>query len=349
MSPSPSTNTSSLDLSLPASQLLREGTKLAHAKAEHSAGAKALARGELDLSEYIRYLAIVWQVYFVLETELDRRADHPMLKPSYRPDVIWRSKAIQADIEYLTTLLRGQNTTQDDKASHPIVDIPGSPRTRIPFSVPPFLRPLFVTIPEQITSYQTRIVDLSTSNPELLLAHAYVRYFGDLSGGQIIAAKVKKMYSLPGDKGTEFYEFEQQTKPDPVTGLVPSKFEQKEHVNQIKDRYRTGIDVPVGDDEELKSRLVDEAIVAFDLAHSIFTLLPPGPSSSSKSLPRSGATANVQVEQHIISPVWKYIAFLVAVLVAHLGMSLSGVGGLELYKVLGRAVQGWAGIRQELD
>jgi heme oxygenase len=251
MSPSSSTNASSLDLTLPASALLREGTKLAHAKAEHSAGAKALARGQLDLKEYIRYLAIVWQVYVVLENELDKRSAHPMLRPSYRPEVIWRSKAIVADIEYLTTLLNGPDV-QEDKPFYPIVNLPGSPPTRTPFAVPPFLRPLFITTPDQITSYQTRIVELSTHTPELLLAHAYVRYFGDLSGGQIIASKVKKMYALPGDNGTEFYEFEQQGKPDPVTGVVPSRFEQKEHVNQIKDRYRTGIDGPVGDDQELK-------------------------------------------------------------------------------------------------
>jgi hypothetical protein len=93
------------------------------------------------------------------------------------------------------------------------------------------------------------------------------------------------------------------------------------------------------------ARLVDEAIVAFDLAHEIFTLLPPGSSTATTTRP-STATAS-QADAHVISPVWKYVAFLVAVLIAHLGMALSGVGGLELYRVLGRAVQGWAGIKQQ--
>ena len=43
--------------------LLRSGTSRAHMKAEHSAGAAALVKGELDLQEYIRWLAILWRVY----------------------------------------------------------------------------------------------------------------------------------------------------------------------------------------------------------------------------------------------------------------------------------------------
>lgn len=52
-----------LDLDLPISTLLREGTKRAHVQAENSAGAEALVKGELPLEEYIKWLAILWRVY----------------------------------------------------------------------------------------------------------------------------------------------------------------------------------------------------------------------------------------------------------------------------------------------
>lgn len=52
-----------LDLDLPVSTLLREGTKRAHVQAENSAGAEALVKGELPLEEYIKWLAILWRIY----------------------------------------------------------------------------------------------------------------------------------------------------------------------------------------------------------------------------------------------------------------------------------------------
>lgn len=52
-----------LDFSRPVSELLRLGTQRAHVAAEHSAGAVALTNGELELQEYIRWLAILWRVY----------------------------------------------------------------------------------------------------------------------------------------------------------------------------------------------------------------------------------------------------------------------------------------------
>lgn len=52
-----------LDYSAPTAELLREGTKRAHAKAENSDGAVALTQGQLELQEYVRWLAILWRVY----------------------------------------------------------------------------------------------------------------------------------------------------------------------------------------------------------------------------------------------------------------------------------------------
>jgi len=47
--------------------LLRVGTSRAHVQAEHSEGAKAMLKGELDLEEYIRWLAILYRVYRCVE------------------------------------------------------------------------------------------------------------------------------------------------------------------------------------------------------------------------------------------------------------------------------------------
>lgn len=52
-----------LDFSRPVSELLRKGTQRAHVAAEHSDGAVALTTGQLELQEYVRWLAVIWRVY----------------------------------------------------------------------------------------------------------------------------------------------------------------------------------------------------------------------------------------------------------------------------------------------
>lgn len=52
-----------LDFTRPVSELLRKGTQRAHVAAEHSEGAVALTNGQLELQEYIRWLALLWRVY----------------------------------------------------------------------------------------------------------------------------------------------------------------------------------------------------------------------------------------------------------------------------------------------
>ena len=52
-----------VDLSQPIAVVLREGTRDAHERAEHSKGAQWLTRGELDREEYARFLMLLWHVY----------------------------------------------------------------------------------------------------------------------------------------------------------------------------------------------------------------------------------------------------------------------------------------------
>lgn len=105
--------------------------------------------------------------------------------------------------------------------------------------------------PEALTTYVARIKALSQQTqlvPEggidyvyppppaqayLLLAHAYVRYMGDLNGGQVIKESVCKAYDLDdtGD-GLRFYRF------DNDAGLPASPAE----LSKLTSWYRRGID-----------------------------------------------------------------------------------------------------------
>ena len=52
-----------LDFNDKISSLLKDGTARAHVQAETSEGAGALIKGELELQEYIRWLAVLWRLY----------------------------------------------------------------------------------------------------------------------------------------------------------------------------------------------------------------------------------------------------------------------------------------------
>ena len=55
--------------------------------------------------------------------------------------------------------------------------------------------------------YVARLEELSASDSLLLLAHAYVRYLGDLHGGQLLRRCVMRLLKTDGVKGLDFYDF----------------------------------------------------------------------------------------------------------------------------------------------
>lgn len=54
-----------------------------------------------------------------------------------------------------------------------------------------------------------RIHNVGAQDPTLLVAHAYTRYMGDLSGGQILKKVAQRALKLPSSgEGLNFYQFE---------------------------------------------------------------------------------------------------------------------------------------------
>lgn len=94
-------------------------------------------------------------------------------------------------------------------------------------------------------AYIDAIERCSATKPELLIAHAYVRYLGDLSGGQILAKKLQKYNDLPEGQGVAFYSFDEV-----------------EDKNEFKDQYRIRLN-QVEVDEETHKQIVHESCQAF--------------------------------------------------------------------------------------
>lgn len=151
---------------------LRTETRSHHALAERAGIMPALLRGTLDRGLYVRLLLNLHAVYQALEAGLTLQASHPRVAPICFP-ALFRVPALKADLQLLA----------------PEVQLAGDglcPATQ---------------------AYVARLQHLTQHQPEGLVAHAYTRYLGDLSGGQILGQIVARSLGLTGEKGIGFYQF----------------------------------------------------------------------------------------------------------------------------------------------
>jgi heme oxygenase (biliverdin-producing, ferredoxin) len=202
-------------LPLPFSARLREATKHDHVAVERSPFMGRLLRGELEREAYVSMLISLAPLYHALEETLPGM---PEWVRQLHPPALLRSESLRQDVAEL------------------------SGASELPPPVPSARR------------LAARIRQ-ATDAPHLWIAHAWVRYMGDLSGGQALARIVRESFGLEGTRGTAFYAF---------PGI--------EGIQAFKECYRGGLDrAPVGRDalEEAAS----EAKSAFAAHQAIFAEL----------------------------------------------------------------------------
>lgn len=194
---------------------LREGTQQSHTLTENTAFMKCFMKGIVEREPLRKLFADLYFVYSLLETELQRHVDHPVISKIYYPELN-RADSLARDLAFYY----GENWQQQ------------------------------LTLSPAGAAYCDRIQALSETNPVLLVAHAYTRYMGDLSGGQSLRNVVRSALSLSGSQGTEFYEFPPIATP--------------EARRDFKERYRQALDsLPI--DETAIAQIVTEANQAFAL------------------------------------------------------------------------------------
>jgi heme oxygenase len=184
-----------------------EHIKTLHVTAERSGIVADLLRGRGTQPGYALLLRNLLPVYEALEVELVRHEASPVLGPMIRPE-LHRSAAIKADLAQL------------DASDLPV-------------------------LPEAI-AYVSAIGEASAGSGHALLAHAYTRYLGDLSGGQIIKRILARSLDLRPE-ALSFYDF-----PDIAD------------ISRFKDDYRDALEragSAMGD----YTAVVEEAALAFTL------------------------------------------------------------------------------------
>ena len=121
---------------------------------------------------------------------------------------------------------------------------------RLTFLLRPRWRETIAPLPAT-ERYVARLEQVAAVRPEVFLAHHYLRYLGDLSGGQIIRRLLERAYRLDRD-GLRFYIFDDIPHPKP-----------------FKDAYRAKLDAaPL--DEGRRRTVIDEANLVFGLNADLF-------------------------------------------------------------------------------
>jgi heme oxygenase len=199
------------------STMLREGTKKSHTMAENVGFVKCFLKGVVEKKSYRRLVTSLYYVYSAMEEEMERLKDHPVISKIYFPELN-RQQSLEEDLHFYY----GANWRDEIK---------NSPAGK---------------------AYVDRIREVAQTEPELLVAHCYTRYLGDLSGGQILKKISQRAMKLSDGQGTAFYEFEE----------IPDE-------KAFKNKYRQTMDeLPI--DLATAEKIVDEANAAFGRNMELF-------------------------------------------------------------------------------
>lgn len=201
------------------SDSLRTSTMAAHKNAETSSFMKLLFKGDCSKESYQHYLWALHEVYQTLESVIDKLKDHSVINKVYFPN-LFRLQTLKNDLQEWGFSLNEE--------------IPE-------------------TVQQAVKLYCERITHLDKERPELLTAHIYVRYLGDLSGGQMLKKVLPKNFNR--EIGFSFYDF--------------SNID----ANQTKNEFRQRLDEIGEMSDSLSKEICEEAILSFSLNTHLFKSL----------------------------------------------------------------------------
>ncbi|KAJ7992753.1 hypothetical protein DPEC_G00281940 [Dallia pectoralis] len=200
------------------SEQIKAKTKDIHVKAENTQLMLSYQKGQITMAQYKLLLFSLYEIYKVLEEELDRNSSHPGVSPIYFPQELARLESIERDLEH--------------------------------FFGKEWLKK--VIVPAATQRYTQRLHMIGKNDPKLLMAHAYTRYLGDLSGGQVLGKITQKSLGLSSGEGMSFFSFPGVSSP-----------------NRFKQLYRSRMN-SIELTEVEREAMLEEAVRAFELNIQVF-------------------------------------------------------------------------------
>jgi len=282
------------------SVLLKEGTKEAHKRAENVHFVREFVHGRVSKELYGKMVGNLYFVYKALEDALDLNAEHALVKPVHFGKELHRAASLEQDLAFyygedwreLTEEVEVAAGDDEDEEQHlgsggEVGSSGGRGERR--FVTVPLVRPSAVA-----AAYVARLERLGgltatgngggvdnagqppqpppTPSPELLVPHAYTRYLGDLSGGQVLKrAAIKGMGLDKADSGgVRFYEFEH------ISNMKEFKAVYRQRLDSLGTVKAAGVGrfgAPEVMDSEVADLMVAEANYAFELNTALFVEL----------------------------------------------------------------------------
>lgn len=159
---------------------LKEGTRQVHGVADKLIadallGDKTTGCRPINRATYRIFLSQLYYVYTSMEKALQDNITQKCIGPTHFPQELDRQDQLEKDLMFY----------YGDNWSNEISQLPST------------------------TKYVNHINNLSRDNPMLLLSHSYVRYQGDLSGGQQIMKILQRLFQLQKEdfEGVSFFDF----------------------------------------------------------------------------------------------------------------------------------------------
>lgn len=209
---------------------LRLETRALHAATERTGAMAALLAGRLPRAGYLAMLRNLHAIYAALEAALQCHADAEGVAALQAGDLA-RAAVLADDL----ATLHGPSWAEE------------------------------LVLTEAAAAYVARLqalqISMAPAAAPALVAHAYVRYLGDLHGGQVLQRLVGRQYGLSdedGAPGTRFYDF----------GATPQ-------VLLLRQQLRAALGSLPFDGSE-QDAVVAEACWAFEQHQRLFTELLPG-------------------------------------------------------------------------
>lgn len=194
----------------PFSAAIRAASWGAHGDAEQAPFLAELVEGRLDRHGYARLVAQHHFAYAALEGAADTMRHDPVAGP-FVDDALTRGPALAADLEALL------GPGWRDR-------IEPSPATE---------------------AYVARMEEVCRDWAGGFVAHHYVRYMGDLSGGQMLRVSVEAALGIDASNGAAFYDF------PAITDLTA-----------YKQTYRSRLDAAPWSDDE-RERIIGEVLLGY--------------------------------------------------------------------------------------
>lgn len=194
--------------------LIKTRTDQAHAQAESAPFISALMGGQLNSQAYNDYLAAFLPIYRRMESILRDRTDSILLS-YFNHRALDRTQLIENDIAHLNSKTASTLKGED-----------------------------FASVQKYLSRLSDQVSDVR------LAAHHYIRYLGDLSGGQAISKLVSRHYKISSEALT-FYDFSSigdivfyKKRYRDLLNLAPLSAEEKDDfLDEVTNLYRLSTDI----------------------------------------------------------------------------------------------------------